>query len=366
MDTLQKIKFRIKAGVSSAEDEYDRRVKDRVLISGLKGLHREKLYITDYQALLSKAKELDKLYEKVPESRRVSAVVLLDAHASATIEGARTTVERVKQCLDNPVSKDEKMVANTYKGCIFAYDHRITPGNIRKLWEIIVKDTCENEDLKGSLYRDGMVYVGSDRKIIHEPAGADQIETLMNALFDYADDKDENAFLKSFFVHFYFVYVHPFCDGNGRMARTLTSSELYHSGYRKMKSLPLASTINSRVQEYYRKISEAEEPVEETDGTKWLDISPFLDYMLDAFEQCIVNAFLSENELTDHEKLILQKMNKKGTGAEITVQNAMKITGLSETTSRNILNSLSNKGYLRIEKGQKRYVYSLIAGLGGD
>ena len=68
MDTLHKIKFRIKAGISGSLDAYNRRVNDRVLISGLQGLHGEKLYITDYQVLLNKAKEFEKLYEKVPAS----------------------------------------------------------------------------------------------------------------------------------------------------------------------------------------------------------------------------------------------------------------------------------------------------------
>ena len=42
----------------------------------------------------------------------------------------------------------------------YAYENKITIGNIRKLWEIVTKDVCENEGLAGTQFRAGMVYVG--------------------------------------------------------------------------------------------------------------------------------------------------------------------------------------------------------------
>ena len=51
----------------------------------------------------------------------------------------------------------------------------------------------------------------------------------------------------SFAAHFYFVYVHPFCDGNGRTARVINVSSLYHAGWKKMKRLPLSNAINNEL-----------------------------------------------------------------------------------------------------------------------
>ncbi len=53
-------------------------------------------------------------------------------------------------------------------------------------------------------------------------------------------------------------------------------------------------------------------------------------------------------------------MNKIGPMAEITVKNAQKITGVSESSTRKVLNSLANKGYLIINKDSKRYIYVLV------
>lgn len=363
MDTLKKINYRVRAGIEKAQVEYQRRVSNRVELKGLVGLGGEKIYITDYDVLLESITELMDVYEKVPESKRISLMVLLDAHASATIEGAHTTVEKVRKCLENPVSKDDKMVSNTYKGCMYAYDNCIDANNIRTLWEIIVKEVCENQDKAGELYRDGMVYVGSATEIIHTPAQAKDIEKYMNNMFSFLENSDIDEIIKSFVAHFYFVYIHPFCDGNGRMARTLNSSYLYHNGYEKVKSIPIASAINDKLQGYYGAITDVEEVIEDLDGHKWFDISPFISYMIDSFQQGALRALLAEKELNGNEKRLLSRMNKIGVGAEITVKKAMKITKLSESSTRNILKSLANKGYLRINDEKKEYIYILVSSM---
>ena len=124
MDTFEKLEYRIKAGIREAKDEKTRRLSDRVMLP-LKGLHGEDIFITDLKKLEHKAQQLKKIYEDVPEEARVTSVILLDAHSSATIEGAHTTVERMEKCLENPETKDEIMVANTYKACMYAYNHQI-------------------------------------------------------------------------------------------------------------------------------------------------------------------------------------------------------------------------------------------------
>ena len=64
-----------------------------------------------------------------------------------------------------------------------------------------------------------------------------------------------------------------------------------------MKSLPLSNAINNEINGYYRSLEDSEYPL--SDQTrKWLDLSPFVSYMLDVFEQCMIDAVLSQNELT--------------------------------------------------------------------
>jgi len=357
MDTIQKLNFRAKAGIKDAKEELESRIDDKLLLS-LKGINGEDIYLTGVSELEKRILDIKKLYKKVPQTRKVSTSILLEAHSSATIEGAHTTVERVKQCIDNPTTKDEKMVVNAIKASKYAYDNKITSDNIRFLWELVVEDVCENESKKGKLYRIGMVYIGDGTRIVHTPQKSELIEESINNAFNFFKTSKLDGIIKAFIFHFYFVYIHPFCDGNGRMARIINNSQLYHFGLKKMKHLPISTFIDANRSGYYKTITECEKFVLKNE--EWLDISPFVSYMIDVFEQCIMNAILSTNLLTKNETLLLDKMNKNGKNSEITVKRTMKILKLSKSACRNILNSLVDKGYLKIDKSKKEYMYILL------
>ena len=123
------------------------------------------------------------------------------------------------------------MVINTIVGCNYAYGRPITAKNVRKLRERIVDGVCENADHMGNVYHDGMVYIGSVGRVIHTPAAPKTIPALMDQLFAFWKATTEDVLIRSFVAHFYFVYVYPFCDGNGRAALILNASHLYHGGY---------------------------------------------------------------------------------------------------------------------------------------
>jgi Fic family protein len=52
----------------------------------------------------------------------------------------------------------------------------------------------------------------------------------MNALSDLMT-KEEDALVRGVLGHFFFVYIHPYMDGNGRTARFVMNSQLVTSGY---------------------------------------------------------------------------------------------------------------------------------------
>lgn len=356
-DTIQKLEYRAAAKIPDAQKELDARLSDRMELP-LPGLHGEKLYLTGVQMLSEKAKQLDMLYRNVPKQRGVKDTILLDAWSSATIEGARTTVAQVKKSFTSPETKDDKMVVNTTRGCHYAYGHSITQKNIRRLWETVVSGVCENEEHKGKLYRDGMVHIGNHQAIIHTPATPEQLPELMQKWFDYCNTDSFDLLIQSFVLHFYFVYVHPFCDGNGRLARILNSSFLYHKGYLQIKSLPLSNAINQQISGYYGSLSDSESLLF-SQGEQWLDISPFVSYMMDSFERCLIDAALSMNRLNETETKLLHRMNKVGIHAEITVAKAAKIIDRSPSATRTILNNLVQKGYLTVDTSHTPYIFRL-------
>ena len=326
--------------------------------TGLTGLNGE--------AIVYREEEIAELISSVAQEIRNldtdkidKDTLLIEAFNSATIEGARTTIENVKSSINNPVSKSDKMVVNDLlaQAEVYRSGYEITTDNIRSLWETVVKDVCENESKKGEKYRNGMVYVSSIIEIIHIPAEANEIEKYMGQLFRYMNS-NENTVIKACIVHFYFVYIHPFCDGNGRMSRLLHNYILYKGGLSNVRAISISEQILLRIGQYSKILHKCEKPTK-VDGVNVIDITSFIEYMCRVILEAVRKSKTRCIEFTDDEKIILSKMRKKGLGAEITVIKVSGILGTNEDKSRRVLNSLVDKGVLAKRRVGKRNIYTL-------
>lgn len=76
-------------------------------------------------------------------------------------------------------------------------------------------------------YRGGQVYIHGSR---HVPLPAHALADAMETLFDLIA-AEENAAVRAVLGHFLFVYIHPYSDGNGRMARFLMNALFATSGF---------------------------------------------------------------------------------------------------------------------------------------
>ena len=75
-----------------------------------------------------------------------------------------------------------------------------------------------------------------------------------------------------------------------------------------MKSLPLASVINNELSGYCSSLSDSAIVLSGIEDG-WLDVSPFVSYMLGAFERCLIDAAQSRNTLSEAE---CRGYNQKG------------------------------------------------------
>lgn len=324
----------------------------------LKGIHGEKIQFSQSTEMQSALEKIKKLYCQLPDFNIHKDTLILDAYYSATIEGARTTVERVKKNLSQPATRDEKMVINTFRATGYALDNTVTEENIRKLWELVVDGVCENIGQIGMKYRSGMVYVASASEVIHTPAKPEQIEELMKGLFAFmAEDEGMDIMLKSILIHFYFVYVHPFCDGNGRTARLLQVYYLYHHGYPKMKDIMISHYISKRLGAYYGNLKRAERVKEQA-----LDVTPFLKYMLSIIRQALAQYTNLHTRLGKNQRLILERMGKQYNNsgrAELTVNKAAGIINASAKSAYASLEGLVRKGLLEKTQENGKNIYMM-------
>src|SRR3989338_945077 len=95
-----------------------------------------------------------------------------------------------------------------------------------------------------------------------------QIKDLI-AFINSTSEQDIHPVLKSGVVHYELVRIHPFLDGNGRVARALSTLILFLEGYDIRKFFSLEEYFDSKASEYY----DALQSVEKTGGdlTKWLE-----------------------------------------------------------------------------------------------
>jgi len=80
-------------------------------------------------------------------------------------------------------------------------------------------------DLAG--YRNGQVYI---RRSMHTPPNVEAVRDLMPAFFELLHQEEQPA-VRVVLGHFFFVYIHPYMDGNGRMGRFLMNLMMASGGY---------------------------------------------------------------------------------------------------------------------------------------
>ena len=150
-----------------------------------------------------------------------------------TIEGIYDELSFIEEVIQNnssPESKKRKRILNLYRGYKYILTHdNINAQSLKELYQILSDGLLSDYDLQymGQFYRQDAVYIYKTANIFQIPyKGVDEnkLEEYMNYYFEYVNKQEslgESKFLKSQIMHFYFVYIHPYFDVNGRTSRTL-------------------------------------------------------------------------------------------------------------------------------------------------
>jgi fido (protein-threonine AMPylation protein) len=183
--------------------------------------------------------------------KRVEEAYVEDAYHSLSIEGYRVTadlIQRVRTGAWNPDASEQDreqrnaMAARGYWQAFRVVERsigkvlkRANPGSVadtdHRAWyremfaPSVTAGLLKASDLAG--YRQGQVFI---RKSMHVPLNKDAIRDAMPAFFDLLRDEKHPA-VRVVLGHFIFVYIHPYMDGNGRMARFLMNVMLAAGGY---------------------------------------------------------------------------------------------------------------------------------------
>ncbi|PKM42463.1 MAG: Fic family protein [Firmicutes bacterium HGW-Firmicutes-8] len=359
--------------------------KDKSIKVSLRDQSNNKFWFVLTDLITHKLELIDKhatenFFEKVDQKIQESVVynALIDeAFNSSVIEGAFSTKRRTKEMIEQkipPANKSEQMIINNYKALEFIFENLHNPINeqiILDMYDIVVLNTLDDEDVVTKYRNDAIcVWEINAQRPIYEAPHFSQVQELMNQLVEFInDDNDQlHPILKSCIIHFVFVYIHPFFDGNGRTARALSYMYLLKKGYNFFKFFSISSIVNEEKSKYYKAIKNVEDY--ESDLTYFIvfyadmiinSIVRILQDFNREYKRRIVESYLKNFELVLPKRQIkLINMLIKYDKTFIDIEEYKKKNKISYETARSDLNNLVKVGLFQKIKQGKRFVYQFV------
>lgn len=201
-----------------------------------------------------------------------------------TIEQIDTSRDSVRKILSGyaPTTESENRIYGMKKGLEFIGNpqHKITEENIFQLYTITIGAFLSDENclLPNHKYRHDSVYVVGN-KVEHIGLPWKMLPTYMENLVNFINQESTmNDLLKAALIHFYIAYLHPWFDGNGRMARLIHLWYLVQQRYSSALFVPLSEYIEKSRRDYYNAYTLAERNAQ-ISGI--MDVTPFLVYFIE-------------------------------------------------------------------------------------
>lgn len=232
-------------------------------------------------SIMEKIGKLDNYtnYEKMPNLRRNNRIKSI--HSSLAIEANSLSLDQVKAVISGKSvigpEKEIQEVLNAYKAYEMINDlNPYSIKDLKKVHKVLTEKTIE----LSKTFRTGNegVFDGAGN-CIHVCPPPEQLDYLMNQLFDWMKkNKDEiHPLILSSIFHYEFVFIHPFCDGNGRTAR-LWQNVLLTNWKSFFEYLPIESQIKKYQEEYYTAISNCHKSVNSNE---------FIEFMLKMIDKVL-------------------------------------------------------------------------------
>jgi len=179
-------------------------------------------------------------------------------------------------------------------------------------------------------------------KVHYQAPSANLIEKQMNELFDYINNSTQNSYIKSAKAHIWFVAIHPFDDGNGRLARVISDYILAKDVKLSDKYYSISSVIKSKKRSYYDILEKSNNLIYNRD----YNFTEWFKWYLQALLESIINSIDKTKTIVKKAKL-WDKINVNTPLNQRQIKVLNKIATIGE---ENFTGGLSTKKYLSIAK----------------
>ena len=185
--------------------------------------------------IIQNSRDILNLSNELPEvalNYCIREIMVNEIIKSNGIEGVHTTKKDVYDSMNSNKKYRFSGIVKKYKQITENKIEKINSAEeIRKIYDEVFSEEIminpENQ-LDGKLFRKGLVYVtDSSMKNVHlGDSNEELILKHIQNLIIFMNKKDINFLLKACIIHYYFEYIHPFYDGNGRFGRLIFSMYL--------------------------------------------------------------------------------------------------------------------------------------------
>ena len=312
------------------------------------------------------------LSNELYKTNKIEGIETVKSEIHSSLKDDRTSNKKSNK-LDGIIKKYKDIMENNFEDT----EHIDSLSSFRKIYDEMFEDfeKSGNYKLDGKYFRkDTVKIINGLGNIIHIGVnGEEAIEKNIESLIEFMNRKDITFLLKASIVHFFFEYIHPFYDGNGRFGRYLLS--LYLA--RKLDNLTAFSvsySISRNLDDYYKSFVEVE------DVTNYGEITFFVENILKTIKngQEMIIELLNDSvmrfkhsieildeltkELSEKENIILRIYLQNylfNDFEELTNVELTSIIGdLTQQTINKYTQELEKKGYL-VKIKQRPLTYSL-------
>lgn len=222
-------------------------------------------------------------------------------HSSLKIEANSLTLGQIRDVINGKSVLGKQKEIQEVKNAYAAYERlsEIDPYNIQHLKQFhgimtrfLVKESGE--------FRSGEEGVFNGDQCIFMAPPAQFVPQLMNELFDWMKEAQHTVhpLILSSIFHYEFVFIHPFSDGNGRMAR-LWQTAILSKWKSIFEYIPVESQIEKFQAEYYKAISQCHTAGEST---------IFIEFMLSQIDKILDDISAQVSEKNEYLPETIQKL----------------------------------------------------------
>lgn len=208
-------------------------------------------------------------------------------------------------------------------------------------------------------------------KVHFEAPTAEKVPHEMSLFLDWLNNESTlDLVLKSIIAHFWFVTIHPFDDGNGRLARAIMGMLLARSDGSKIRFY----SISNQIFKEHKRYNDIIEKIQK--GTA--DITPYIEWFLGCFERALLSSeqnlevildkarFWEQHKfvaINDRQRLVINYLydNYDKEVGFLRTSVYAKLTKSSNDTALRDLQDLVTKKMLKAEDSGKKTNYVIVS-----